>query len=247
MFSLRNACARRESAGISFFRGIMKSSNRLNYDESAVLMEEASSPMGLLASLARDFRQKRKDCGGLIIERPEQKIKINGGISCQTVKRNIAHLAIEECMIAANRCAADFIIRERRSALHRIHKKPSPESVDKLCRLLAELGIVFPRTLRGKILPRRLPPLIKNPPHWETRCCRSSWNAGTRLLRAGYHIRALWFGLSALYALYFAHSPLSRFAYTTRFNCGLGKKRTAHRRFHCRRWRALLRTRSKSR
>ena len=127
-----------------FFRGIMKSSNRLNYDESAVLMEEASSPMGLLASLARDFRQKRKDCGGLIIERPEQKIKINGGISCQTVKRNIAHLAIEECMIAANRCAADFIIRERRSALHRIHKKPSPESVDKLCRLLAELGIVFP-------------------------------------------------------------------------------------------------------
>ena len=59
--------------------------------------------MGLLASLARDFRQKRKDCGGLIIERPEQKIKINGGISCQTVKRNIAHLAIEECMIAANR------------------------------------------------------------------------------------------------------------------------------------------------
>ena len=133
-----------------FFRGIMKSSNRLNYDESAVLMEEASSPMGLLASLARDFRQKRKDCGGLIIERPEQKIKINGGISCQTVKRNIAHLAIEECMIAANRCAADFIIRERRSALHRIHKKPSPESVDKLCRLLAELGIVFPQDPSGK-------------------------------------------------------------------------------------------------
>ena len=53
-------------------------------------------------------------------------------------------------MIAANRCAADFIIRERRSALHRIHKKPSPESVDKLCRLLAELGIVFPQDPSGK-------------------------------------------------------------------------------------------------
>jgi hypothetical protein len=41
--------------------------------------------------------------------------------------RNDAHKLIEECMLAANTCAADFLARSRHPALFRIHEGPTPE------------------------------------------------------------------------------------------------------------------------
>ena len=129
-----------------FFRGIMRSSNRLTYDEAAVLMENKDSQLGLLAAITRGFRQMRESGGGLLIERAEQKININGDIiSVQAVARNIAHFAIEECMIAANRCAADFIIHNRQLALHRVHKPPTAEGIHKLRLTLEQMKIKFPK------------------------------------------------------------------------------------------------------
>ena len=122
-----------------------------------------------------------------------------------------------------------LIIRERRSALHRIHKKPSPESVDKLCRLLAELGIVFPQDPSGKDFAEAITAADKKSAALETRCCRSSWERWDALItrRIPHPGTLVWLvGVICTLLRPFAAIPI---AYTTRFNCGLGKKRTAHR------------------
>lgn len=55
--------------------------------------------------------------------------------------RNEAHRIIEECMLAANLCAADFLIRSEHPGLYRVHEGPSPERLAKLRAYLAITGL----------------------------------------------------------------------------------------------------------
>jgi ribonuclease R len=55
--------------------------------------------------------------------------------------RNEAHRIIEECMLAANLCAADFLIRSEHPGLYRVHEGPSPERLAKLRAYLAIAGL----------------------------------------------------------------------------------------------------------
>ena len=129
-----------------FVRGLMRSQQRLNYDEAAEQINNHSGPLRWLGDVANAFRQARQKRGSFMIERPEMRVLINntGDISSVLSSRNIAHYAIEECMIAANCCAADFIIRHHLPALHRAHPKPPAENIAKLRNVLAELGVDFP-------------------------------------------------------------------------------------------------------
>ena len=58
---------------------------------------------------------------------------------------NDAHRLIEECMLAANTCAADFIGRHNRLSLYRVHDKPSSDRLLQLRQLLSGFGL----TLQG--------------------------------------------------------------------------------------------------
>jgi ribonuclease R len=58
--------------------------------------------------------------------------------------RNDAHRLIEECMLAANVCAGNFIARHRHPALYRVHDVPAAEKVGALRDFLAELGLQLP-------------------------------------------------------------------------------------------------------
>lgn len=55
--------------------------------------------------------------------------------------RNEAHKIIEEAMLAANVCAADFIKRSKHLGLYRVHEKPSPEKLDILRNFLRAIGM----------------------------------------------------------------------------------------------------------
>ncbi|RCS59596.1 ribonuclease R [Parvibium lacunae] len=55
--------------------------------------------------------------------------------------RNDAHRLIEECMLAANVCAADFMARSQHPGLYRIHEGPSPDKLRNLRAFLKTLGI----------------------------------------------------------------------------------------------------------
>jgi ribonuclease R len=57
------------------------------------------------------------------------------------VQRNDAHRLIEECMLAANVCASDFLQRHEQPALYRIHEGPTPEKLKALREFLREFGL----------------------------------------------------------------------------------------------------------
>ena len=55
-------------------------------------------------------------------------------------QRNEAHKLIEECMLAANVCAADFLLTHEHPALYRIHEGPTPEKLELLRTFMGEFG-----------------------------------------------------------------------------------------------------------
>jgi ribonuclease R len=57
--------------------------------------------------------------------------------------RNDAHRLIEECMLAANTCAADFLDRNKQPCLYRVHEGPTPERLETLRTLLRSLALVL--------------------------------------------------------------------------------------------------------
>ncbi|WP_414650932.1 ribonuclease R [Eoetvoesiella sp.] len=58
-------------------------------------------------------------------------------------ERNDAHKLIEECMLAANTCAADFMKRNKRIGLYRVHEGPTPEKLKALRDYLRNLGLTL--------------------------------------------------------------------------------------------------------
>jgi ribonuclease R len=85
-------------------------------------------------------RQKR---GAIEFETSETMMIFNdqGKIdSIVPTTRNEAHRIIEECMLAANVCAANFLHQHKHAALYRIHEGPTPEKLELLRTFMAEFG-----------------------------------------------------------------------------------------------------------
>ena len=57
------------------------------------------------------------------------------------VIRNDAHRIIEECMLAANVCASDYLHVNKQPALFRVHEGPTPEKLAALRGFMAEFGL----------------------------------------------------------------------------------------------------------
>jgi len=57
--------------------------------------------------------------------------------------RNDAHRIIEECMLAANVCASEFLKKKKHPTLYRVHEGPSAVKLKSLHEFLAEFGLVL--------------------------------------------------------------------------------------------------------
>jgi ribonuclease R len=55
--------------------------------------------------------------------------------------RNVAHRVIEEAMLAANVCSADFIAQSKHPGLFRVHEGPTPEKKETLQNYLKAIGL----------------------------------------------------------------------------------------------------------
>ncbi|MDD3352527.1 ribonuclease R, partial [Zoogloea sp.] len=138
-----------------FYPAVMLSKARLTYDQVAqALYEEnpaAIESVGELLPYLRDldklFRvllKARAKRGAIDFETRETRMIFddNGKIA-QIVpeSRNDAHRLIEECMLAANVCASDFLQVHEHPALYRVHEGPTPEKLAKLREFLGEFGL----------------------------------------------------------------------------------------------------------
>ncbi|MDA9689328.1 ribonuclease R [Betaproteobacteria bacterium] len=97
-------------------------------------------------NLFKALHRNRKKRGALDFETVETSIQLNEEGKIQRiipVKRTNAHKIIEECMIAANICAAHFIFDSKKKCLYRIHEDPDEEKVENLKVYLKSQGVSF--------------------------------------------------------------------------------------------------------
>lgn len=138
-----------------FHEGIMSSRARLTYnkvaamlvDQNPALRQEYAPVLTTLESLYavyRVLRTARVKRGAFDLDLPESRIVFDDQRKIErivAVVRNDAHRMIEECMLAANVCAADALKRHKLTALYRVHEPPPPEKLTDLREFLAELGL----------------------------------------------------------------------------------------------------------
>ena len=155
----------------SFYEAVMRSKARLTYSQVSAFLEGENRneiPADLqpsireLHALYRAFAKARAQRGAIEIDLPQTKFKLNddGEIErIEVVPRNDAHRLIEECMIAANVQAAEFLKKHRIPGLYRVHPKPDPDRFNDLRLYLVSLGLKV--THPDHVEPRHFTQLIQ--------------------------------------------------------------------------------------
>jgi ribonuclease R len=110
----------------------------------------APSQAGALAEQLRWLRQvgevllaRRRAAGSIDFDLPSAEILLGDGarpVDIVEAPRTIAHRAIEEAMLAANRAVAEALDAAGLPAIHRNHEPPLPEDLEALRELLAGLA-----------------------------------------------------------------------------------------------------------
>ncbi len=147
-----------DAAGIvqkyQFYPSVMRSKARMTYTKVADMLgnlqgetaREYAHIMPHVQNLYALFKlmlNQREKRGAIEFESTETMMMFddNGKIEkIVPVQRNDAHKLIEECMLAANVCAADFLKTHEHAALYRIHEGPTPEKLEALRTFMGEVG-----------------------------------------------------------------------------------------------------------
>lgn len=143
--------------GYQFYPAMIHSKARLTYKavwqalngDDAELIERGGSleRIAPLYALYKALRAARTVRGAIDFETRETQFvfepetqRIAGIVQRE---HNDAHRLIEECMLAANVCAADLLCRaaSKTPSLYRVHDKPLPEKLQKLRTVLKGLGV----------------------------------------------------------------------------------------------------------
>ena len=144
-----------EVIAYQFYPAVMYSAARLTYNEvwgiltgedvAAIERRKSVLPQIYdLHALYQALEAARQKRGAIEFETPETKMLCDeqGRITeIVAQSRNDAHKLIEECMLAANTCAADFLESNKHPALYRVHEGPSPDRLAKLREFLAGTGL----------------------------------------------------------------------------------------------------------
>ncbi|MGO1767738.1 MAG: ribonuclease R [Advenella sp.] len=142
-------------AAYQFYNAVIHSHERTTYTQIWTSLQQIDGPTARalkhvlphiqdLYTLYQLLESTRKRRGAMDFDTIETKIISNelGKIE-QIVPhvRNDAHKLIEECMLAANTCAAEFMKANKRHGLYRVHEGPTPEKLKNLREYLRTLGL----------------------------------------------------------------------------------------------------------
>jgi len=151
--------------GFEFYEAVIRSWQRLTYervqeflDEGALDVEpEVCHSLAELHEVYRAFRSARENRGALDFDTHEAALELedNRVKAIHPVHRLDAHKLIEEAMIAANVCAAEFIERSLgpKMGTYRVHEPPAAEKLEQLKQALAMAGVRLPH---GDLTPQGL-------------------------------------------------------------------------------------------
>ena len=148
-----------------FYPAVMYSHARFTYTEVAAILSntrgpEASNRKPLVPQLLdlqdvyRALLQARQVRGAVDFETTETQIICDesGRIDRIVARvRNEAHKLIEEAMLAANVCSAEFIAQSKQPGLFRVHEGPTPEKQEILRGYLKVMGV--PQTISDRPTP----------------------------------------------------------------------------------------------
>jgi ribonuclease R len=122
-------------------RTVIHSDRRFTYEEVQEILEgnqgEFENELRLLNEMALQMRNQRLRSGAMAFESAEVKFVLNErGIPLKVVPkvRQDAHKLIEEFMLLANRCVAEYVFhfqegKDANPMVYRIHESPNPEKL----------------------------------------------------------------------------------------------------------------------
>ena len=142
-----------------FYPAVMFSHARFTYTEVAAILSNTKGPEAAkrkdritdllnLSDVYKALLASRGVRGAVDFETTETQIVCdeNGRIEKIIARtRNEAHRLIEEAMLAANVCSADYIAQSKHAGLFRVHEGPTPEKQETLRNYLKATGI--PQTI----------------------------------------------------------------------------------------------------
>ena len=147
------------NAGIEdyrFYQAVMRSQARFTYDDIDTLLlgkaagqgstsDEIVGNLENLYALSQALKNNRLKNGSIEFELPEPMIRFNshGQVdSITTRSRLVSHQLVEECMLAANCCAAGLMHKALGdNAIYRIHAGPTAKDLIVLRQFLASVGL----------------------------------------------------------------------------------------------------------
>ncbi|QOL49243.1 ribonuclease R [Massilia litorea] len=138
-----------------FYPAVIHSAARLTYNQVADILkdprgEEAGRRPAIVPHLQNlngvfhALLAARQERGAIDFETTETYIVCNAMGKIEKIiprTRNDAHRLIEECMLAANVCAADLLIRHKHPGTFRIHATPTEEKLNQLRTFLKMTGL----------------------------------------------------------------------------------------------------------
>jgi ribonuclease R len=146
-----------EITGYQFYPAVMWSHARMTYTEVAAILANTHGPEAVkrkdrvddLLNLHEAYRalsRSRVRRGAIDFETTETQIICDSSGHIERIvprSRNEAHRLIEEAMLAANVCSADFIQRAKRPGLYRVHEGPTPEKREALNNYMKAMGLAM--------------------------------------------------------------------------------------------------------
>ncbi|MCS7150180.1 MAG: ribonuclease R [Caldimicrobium sp.] len=137
------------------YEGVIKSHARLTYTEVKEILldnnrEVISRYLNLYpmlkdaGELAQILREKRMMRGSLDFDLPEPEIVLNLEGQIENIirrERNLAHMLIEDFMIAANEAVAEFLTNNEYPLLYRVHETPEITKLKELWEFLPLEGV----------------------------------------------------------------------------------------------------------
>jgi ribonuclease R len=177
---------------ISFYRSVIRSDERLDYDRVDRIFAGAEAADGVwgpgLASAraaAAALEARRASRGALEVGSAEPEFAFDDRgdvIAVDPVEQTESHRMIEHLMIAANEQVARFLTSHRVPALYRVHERPDGAAAERLIGQLESLGVPTPPVPTGNLTPQQAADLIGQASHLVEQWTSSHEGRGRRAL-----------------------------------------------------------------